>query len=82
MPAVPDPLATWTFKGRTYAPLRAAYGFERTVDASGRPSSTVRPQLVQLLLDAADEDAHLLGYMFDSYQRANSELVQRHPLSG
>lgn len=76
------PLATWTFKGKAYAPLQVRYGFERPVDTLGRPSSTVRPLLVQLVLDAADEDARLVAYMFDSFQRASSELVQRHPLTG
>jgi hypothetical protein len=81
-PTASDPLATWTFKGKAYAPLQVHYGFERSVDDWGRPSSTVRPLLVRLVLDAADEDAYLVTYMFDSYQRATSTLVQRHPLSG
>jgi hypothetical protein len=41
----------------------------------------VRPLRVELVLDAADEDARLVAYMFDSYQRAHSELVQLHPLT-
>lgn len=61
-----DPLATWTFQGQAYAPLQARYGFAQQVDALGRPSTTVRPLRVELVLDAADEDARLVAYMFDS----------------
>ena len=59
--------------------MQAQYGFEQFIDARGRPSTKVRPQLVRLVLDAADEDACLIAYMFDPYQRATSTLVQRHP---
>ncbi|WP_223650100.1 type VI secretion system tube protein TssD [Hymenobacter psoromatis] len=79
MPATPALLATWRFKGRDYVPLQAQYGFEQFVDTRGRPSTRVRPQLVRLVLDAADEDARLIACMFDPYQRATSTLVQRHP---
>lgn len=82
MPASPPPLATWTCLGRAYAVLHAHYGFDRPIDALGRPSGMVQPRLVQLVLDAADEDARLIGYMLDSYQRASSHLEQRHPLRG
>lgn len=82
MATSPEPLATWTFQRKDYVLLQAGYGFAQQTDALGRPSTTVRPLRVELVLDAADEDARLVAYMFDSYQRAHSELVQRHPLSG
>ena len=82
MPTSPAPLATWTFQGRAYAPLQLSYGFYQTIDEWGRPSAEVRPHALTLVLDAADEDAHLASYVLDSFRRASSYLEQRHPLSG
>lgn len=81
-PSSTPPLATWTFQGRCYAPLQVRYGFEQPIDERGRPSATVQPLPVALVLDASDEDAALIAYMLDSFRRASSYLEQRHPLSG
>jgi Hemolysin coregulated protein Hcp (TssD) len=78
MPATPD-LITWTFKGRHYPVLHGHYGFQQGIDHAGRPSTTVRPQVVTLTLDASDEDAGLAAYMLDPHQRASSQLEQRRP---
>ena len=78
MPVNPN-LVTWTFKGRPYNVLQGHYGFRQGTDYAGRPSTTVRPQVVTLTLDASDEDARLAAYMFDPYQRASSHLEQRRP---
>ncbi|GAB2784714.1 hypothetical protein HNQ93_002477 [Hymenobacter luteus] len=76
MPATPD-LITWTFKGHQYNVLQGHYGFQQGTDHVGRPSTTVRPLVVTLTLDASDEDARLAAYMLDPYQRASSQLEQR-----
>ncbi|HEX8659773.1 MAG TPA: type VI secretion system tube protein TssD [Hymenobacter sp.] len=79
MSATPAPQATWKFSGHTYLPVRLRYGFDQPVDARGRPTATVRPLLVELELDAAEERASLVTYAFDSFQRASSYLEQRDP---
>jgi hypothetical protein len=76
MPATSN-LITWTYKGHAYNVLCGHFGFAQAVDYSGRPSSTVRPEVVTLTLDASDEDAVLADYMFDPYRRANSQLALR-----
>lgn len=77
--AVTPELVTWIFNGRAYTVLQGHYGFHQGIDHQGRPSTTVRPQVVTLTLDASDEDARLGSYMLDPYQRAGSHLEQRRP---
>jgi hypothetical protein len=76
MSATPERI-TWTFQGRPYRILHGHYGFERGTDHVGRPNTGVRPQVVTLTLDSADEDAALSSYMLDPYRRAGSYLEQR-----
>ncbi|MBO0358362.1 hypothetical protein J0X19_10435 [Hymenobacter sp. BT186] len=77
--AVTPELVTWLFNGRSYKVLQGHYGFRQGTDHAGRPSTTVRPQVVTLTLDASDEDARLSSYMLNPYQRAGSQLEQRRP---
>ncbi|MBX0291501.1 hypothetical protein K3G63_13710 [Hymenobacter sp. HSC-4F20] len=64
MAATPE-LVSWIFNGRTYKVLQGHYGFHQGIDYVGRPSTTVRPQVVTLTLDASDEDARLSSYVLD-----------------
>lgn len=77
--AVTPELLTWLFQGRRFPVLQGHYGFQQGTDHVGRPSTTVRPLVVTLTLDASDEDARLSSYMLDPYQRVSSHLEQRRP---
>lgn len=77
--AVTPELVTWLFNGRSYKVLQGHYGFRQGTDHAGRPSTTVRSQVVTITLDASDEDARLSSYMLDPYLRTSSHLEQRRP---
>ena len=66
--------AKFEVDGNEYRVLKCDYSLKQTVDDTGRPSSTTRGGLINIVVESTD-DTSLFEWMCDSYMRKSGKII-------
>lgn len=66
--------ATFKVDGNEYRVLNCSYDLRQEIDNTGRPSSTTRGGVVNLVIESTD-DTSLFEWMCDSYMRKDATVT-------
>lgn len=66
--------AKFEVDGKEYRVLKCDYSLQQAVDDTGRPSSTTRGGLINLVVESTD-DTSLFEWMCDSYMRKDGKIT-------
>jgi hypothetical protein len=66
--------ATFEVDGNKYRVLQCSYSLKQEIDATGRPSSTTRGGVVNLVVESTD-DTSLFEWMCDSYMKKDAKVT-------
>lgn len=66
--------ATFEVDGNKYRVLQCSYSLNQEIDATGRPSSTTRGGVVNLVIESTD-DTSLFEWMCDSYMKKDAKVT-------
>jgi hypothetical protein len=66
--------ATFEVDGNEYRILKCSYSMHQAVDDTGRPSSTTRGGVVNVVIESTD-DTSLFEWMCDSYMRKDCKIT-------
>ncbi|MBN2173795.1 MAG: type VI secretion system needle protein Hcp [Prolixibacteraceae bacterium] len=66
--------AIFKVDGKEYRVLNCSYSLHQEIDNTGRPSSTARGGVVNLVVESTD-DTSLLAWMCDSYKKQDATIT-------